>query len=436
MRSLPGKRTSGFARWNQQEVFAKRFGGSRARIHWQREERGLRALHKENIAAPRILYSGQLEDGYVLITERLAPAKTAEELWGKAADDVGRAELLRGLAMLVAKHHNAGLRQTDLHLNNFLFANGKIYTLDGAGIVTGKVSKRAALDSLALLLAQAPFRFDAFADTAYADYASSRGWKTRQDDLERLQERIVAMRVRREKEYLSKIFRECSAFRFEKTFSGAIAWDRSYDSPSLRQLLANPDAAFSGELLKKGNTSTVAKIAIDSHDLVVKRYNIKSFWHGMNRAWRRTRAEHSWKSAHRLQFHGVATAKPVALVVNTIGPLRRTSYFIAEYVNGPSIRDFFLAASMQEKDAVIEKIADVLLALKSLKLSHGDLKAGNIVIRNGEAVLLDLDALRKHRGESSLKRALKRDTERLLANWQPESEIYKAFERKLRDLLK
>ena len=434
LRILPRQRYSGFARWRGRGVFAKLFIGRRARVHFEREARGLRALIEAEIATPILLHSGRVKGGYVVICERINDANTCNEVWGRAPNDDARLELLRQLTTVVAAHHNAGVRQRDLHLNNFLAANEKIYTLDGAGIVSGKISKAAALDNLALLLAQVHSRFDAHAGSLYSDYSKKRDWTVEAAEIEYLHTQIGKIRPLRLGEYLDKIFRECSAFKCEKTFRSFTVYDRSYDSPALCELVADPDSAFAGALLKKGNTSTVAKITVDSRELVFKRYNIKGLWHGINRAPRRTRAARSWENAHRLRFHEIATARPIALIERRYGPLRSTSFFVAEYVPGPNVGEF-LAATPDRRQEVVQKTAELLCALKSLRLSHGDMKATNIIIRDGEPVLLDLDAMRVHRSQASLRRAIGRDARRLLANWEPGSGIYQGLNSKLRKLL-
>jgi tRNA A-37 threonylcarbamoyl transferase component Bud32 len=435
LRSLPGQRVSGLALWRRDEAFAKLFTGRRARIHCRREEQGLRALHDAKLAAPRILYSGLAEDGYVLITECLAPAKTARELWSEAADDDARLELLLRLVQVVASHHNAGLQQRDLHLNNFLAAHEKIYTLDGAGIVQRAPGKAAALDNLGLLFAQVEPRFDRFAHEVFWRYAPARGWGLDEHDVEGLSASIARNRKRKKEKYLDKIFRDCTAFKRQADFWQLIIYDRAYDSPSFSKLLADPNAALQGPLLKDGNTSTIGQITVDGGILVVKRYNTKSFSHGLSRAFRSTRAACSWRNGHLLQLHAIMTAKPVALIERRLGLLRSTSYFVSEYVSGPNIREFLVSASPESGKEIIQKTVDMLLALASLNLSHGDLKATNIVISNGEPVLLDLDSMQKHRTQLSLKRALAHDAKRLLANWGPQSDTYKIFEAKLRALL-
>jgi tRNA A-37 threonylcarbamoyl transferase component Bud32 len=429
---LPERRYSGFATYQGQEVFGKFFFGRRARIRWRREEAGVRRLIAAGIDTPRLAYSGEANGGYVVMTELITDAKTCRELWNEAQSEEARRDLLRGLCGVLAHHHNAGIRQTDLHWNNFLGAGGTIYTLDGAGIVAGPPSGRDALDNLALLFAQNSPRFDSLVPAAYRHYAMLRG--TAMMDNATLQKRIRLMRNERARRYAKKVFRNSTALACESDLRRFVVYDRSFDTPDFRKLLVDIEAAFSGELLKKGNSSTIARVSVDGRQIVVKRYNIKTAWHGIRRALRRTRAANSWQSAQLLKFFGIATANPVALIERRFGPLRGSSYFVCEYVAGPNVRHF-VASNPQDAEQIVRKLASMLSALQSQNLSHGDLKASNIIVRGEQLVLLDLDAMREYRSPTRLRRAIARDARRLLANWERGSAMYAQLEATLRGLL-
>ena len=64
---------------------------------------------------------------------------------------------------------------------------------------------------------------------------------------------------------------------------------------------------------------------------------------------------------------------------------------------------------------------DLIEAFKILRehrITHGDLKASNILLRWERPVLIDLDAMRQHRTVSSYHNALNNDVCRFLQNWQ------------------
>jgi len=64
------------------------------------------------------------------------------------------------------------------------------------------------------------------------------------------------------------------------------------------------------------------------------------------------------------------------------------------------------------------RIVDTLKILREHRITHGDLKASNILLRWERPVLIDLDATYQHRTVKSYHNALNNDVRRFLQNWQ------------------
>jgi Ser/Thr protein kinase RdoA (MazF antagonist) len=72
--------------------------------------------------------------------------------------------------------------------------------------------------------------------------------------------------------------------------------------------------------------------------------------------------------------------------------------------------------------------------LKRLNLSHGDLKATNLLVdQENNLMLLDLDALRRHRRRAAFERAFARDLARLRANWADQPVLLAELDQALTD---
>jgi tRNA A-37 threonylcarbamoyl transferase component Bud32 len=259
-----------------------------------------------------------------------------------------------------------------------------------------------------------------------ADYAKARGWNTAPGaaDMNRC---ISAHRRRMVGHYSDeKVFRQCSDIEVEKDFDYFLAVARPYFSEDLKFALNEPDRLLyePARRLKSGNTCTVSLAQAGGRKVVVKRYNIKSFWHGLNRALRPTRAAVSWANAHRLLMYGIATAAPIALLEKRCGIIRRQAYFLAEYVDAPDAAEFFAAANVDaaQKNKLAEHIAALFHKLYLLKIAHGDFKAGNMKIVAGKPLLLDLDSMREYRCDWQLARRHVRDLQRFMRNWQHDTD--------------
>ncbi len=441
VRCLPGKRLACLAEWQGRTVFAKLFvDRRRAKVHWQREKKGCRALLDRGIAAPALVHSGRLDndEGYVLLLEYIPDGRSVLECW-QTESDVERLDLLFELTDVLAGHHSQGIVQNDLHLDNFLCAQGRIYTLDGADIASVRKSlpKKTALKNLALFLAQLPTADEQSIDAIYRHYAAARGWRgDAPGDRKRLHAYVVQKQKQRKQHLFKRIFRECRDFSCRSSWRTFMVYDKAYASTALKTLLEDPDRAIeSGEPLKLGNTATLVRVAIDDRAFVIKRYNIKNRRHAVKRAFRSTRAAVSWRNAHRLLFYGIATPRPVALIEKRFGPIRRTAYFITEHIAGIDCRTFFTdsAADDRRNERIAEQVAALLKKLYRHSISHGDMKATNFLIGDDAVFLIDLDAMKEHRFLFGFRRCRRRDMMRFFKNWEATPAVADLFRRLLSD---
>ncbi len=433
VRVIPNKRLVCKGIWQKKAVYAKLFIDARAAHYFARDLAGVTDLLAAKIATPALLFQGQTQEGaYVLVFEAVANSLNVEQVWQKS-DTKARFILAKNLVQEIAKHHNAGLLQTDLYLKNFLVENDKIYTLDGDGIRKfTRLSQQRALQNLSVLLS----KFDVLEVEAWlADllktYAEKRGWEALPDG-GLIKKTANAHRQKIASNYADKkVFRQCTDVKKYATKKGLggswILFSRAYEylyiPNDLGALLTEQN------LLKKGNTCTVGLIEIDDKKIVIKRYNIKSFWHGLSRAVRQTRAAVSWANAHRLKILGIATAQPIALIENkNFGLLNCKAYFLAEYIDAPDTAQFF--SQMQDKMACAEAVKNIVMLfykLYFLQISHGDMKATNIKMVNNKPVLIDLDSMIQHRFVFMFEKAHARDLRRFMQNWQDDNALYNAF---------
>ncbi len=446
VRRIPDRRLVCRGMWNGRLVYAKLFMGIEAQRYAARDVRGARALMAAHIATPPLLHEGDIASGAgrVLIYAAISPARNAEEAW-QASDAAQRGELVKALVRAVAQHHAAGLLQTDLYLRNFLCAEDAIYTLDGDGIRIHRspLGQAQALSNLALLLSKFDVMDDARLPELLRAYTEARGWINvdampspdslpgrERDDVSlrelhaKLQTTVRTIRRQVARQYAErKVLRDCSDVRVEQDFWRFQALERARQSPDLAPVIADPDAWLDAAdclRLKNGNTCTVGLVHTETRKVVIKRYNVKNFWHGVGRLLRRTRACVSWSNAHLLQMYGIATPPPLALIELRWGGLRRQSYFLAEYVAGPDLAELFAdpVTTMEQKQAIAVQMAILLRKLCLLGIEHGDMKASNFLLVDGAPVVIDLDAMQQHGSTLLGQRRHARDLRRFLRNWQ------------------
>jgi tRNA A-37 threonylcarbamoyl transferase component Bud32 len=245
-------------------------------------------------------------------------------------------------------------------------------------------------------------------------------------------QRVQFFRDRRLRRFLKKVFRDSSAFECKHSWRSYRVYDRSMASAEMLEFLADPDASLQHagtRYLKQGNTCTLWTTPVDGRELVVKRYNIKGLSHRFGRALRRTRAAVSWMNAHRLWMYGIPTARPVALLEERFGPLRGRAWYISEFVAGDTAASLCeqSTASDEHVAAAGQQVSALLAQLALSRLSHGDMKATNFILSQQGAVVIDLDAMQRHKTLESFTRAQRRDLSRFMRNWESCPETREMF---------
>lgn len=434
LRVLPGKRLVAEADFGGTRVLAKLYLAPRSEAHWQREREGLEQLLGAGLPTPAIVAAGPLRDGgHALLTRFLAPSESLADAWRRATSLApGAAEATRLLApafRLLGRMHRHGLTHDDLHLGNFLRCRDVLYVIDGDAVrrhPQRPLDVQTARANLALLVAQLPLAWD---DALGPLIDAYRAEHPLEPDAA-LTRAIAAARSRRLSGYLAKARRECTLFCVEQRFDRHTVWLRSA-ADELAGVLDDPDAAVArGALLKNGRTCTVSRVRTASHTLVIKRYNLKSAAHALSRLWRPSRAWHAWIEAHRLTLLGIATPLPLAVSEERYGPLRRRAWLITAYCEGRSLAEH-LDPAREPPPAEADALRSLFATLFRARISHGDLKASNLLWTGHELQLIDLDAMTQHHAEAAHRRAWARDRARLLRNWPADSRLHRWLDAKL-----
>ena len=439
LRNLPGKRLVYRGTWQQRSVIVKLFLDSKSsHRHWAREKAGVEALENARARTPELIFSGQITDGTpVLVFECLPDAQTALEVWDRLKTLESKCGLLRQLTTLVGYMHDKGLVQEDLHLENFLISGGQIYAIDGDTICSERrgepLSLKASSKNLALLFAQIPPTFDSLIAPTSQHYAKCRSI-SHPKLMALLESALPKVRRRRRCKYVKKSYRTCSEF-IRSNGTGQIAISRrDVQGELLDRLLDDPDAFMrDGEILKDGNTTTIVRVQTGDCDWVIKRYNIKGYWHILSRCFRQTRAWLSWGNAHRLKISGISTPRAVAMIEKRIGPLRSTGYYVCDFVGGPRAEVFFQddTLSVTVKEQAARAFVLLFELFQKLGIHHGDCKAANFIPGNDTPWVLDLDAMHECRSQARFKRLFLADRQRFLLNWRSQPELLRWFDEHL-----
>lgn len=441
LRVLPGQRYVGLARWQGRQVLAKVLVGGKAQRHFQRELEGAERMARQGLVTPELLAHGFVEgQGGWLLFEYLDGAQSLWQAWREVAQQPllgdGQQGVLAEALGAIGQMHAQGLWQDDLHLDNLLRHEGRLYLIDGGGVrweTPGQPLSRArVLENLGVFFAQLPAELDPFLEELLIHYLLTNGEHAL--PLEVLQAEIAKVRRWRLRDYLKKAARDCSLFAARIGAFGLRVVRREAEA-DLQPLLQALDARIeAGHIYKTGGAATVARVELDGRQLVVKRYNVKNWLHWLKRFWRPSRAWHSWIEGNRLELLGIATPRPLAVIERRWCWLRGRAYLITDYCGGQDIIARFEAyKQVTPPETELLALDRLFAALLRERISHGDFKGHNLFWDEKQDAwsLIDLDAMRQHHSTRSFARAYARDRARFLRNWPADSALHQLLDQRL-----
>jgi tRNA A-37 threonylcarbamoyl transferase component Bud32 len=435
LRHLPRRRLAAIGSWQGKPAFIKLFFDKRlARKEFLRETTMAQELARFAIRSPEVLAGGAIPGGgYWFVMQLLQAPSSLKEAWQDCPDPQSKDEKAGQLMSLLETLYKAGLRQDDAHLGNFAFEGNRLYLLDPGGVRRNRLfGKRKTGNNLALLIAQFPWP-----DHKLLIERAAPLFQSYCPGGEALEPAVKMAWRKRIRKLSDKMLRASSWVARWRNGSIRTFARRSRLSPELRSLTMDAaslnKAIDNGTILKRGNSATVARIQLGDRAVIIKRYNLKNTWVACKRAFGKSRAKTSWLAAHKLEYSGLATALPVAMIEERRWGLLRRSWFLTEEVCGEDAWHLFRQREPNNEE--LQQIETLFSGLVYTQLSHGDMKATNFLVAASGVALIDLDACEQHRNTLSFKKAFRRDLKRFNENWQDENSVMQQFEKITRRLL-
>ncbi|MBI5448684.1 MAG: lipopolysaccharide core heptose(I) kinase RfaP [Gammaproteobacteria bacterium] len=373
-----------------------------------------------------------------IITKEKAPHIECDALFKKWGEDKTtlklKRELIKKIAVQVSKMHAAGINHRDLYLCHF--------------IVKTEMDVEPCLIDLhrAQVRKTVPERW-IIKDLSSLYFSAQEASLSLRDCLRFL--KIYSGNVplktlfSKEKKRLKKVVKKSQALYqktygldndhtrvFRKLADRKVGYVASLESFQFIYFLNHLEAFFSENsvhYLKKGDTTTVILTEYAGKRWVIKRYNCVGWWGKIKRALTKTRASRCWYYAHLLLSLGIHTPAPIAYVEKKKGWFYQESFFISEYVEGVNALDYFKSAN-QHKQYYAHEIMKQINKLFSSGITHGDMKATNIILSSEKVYFIDLDAMKKHSDKKKFNHAKNKDMIRFQKNWLACPEIKILFQ--------
>jgi len=421
LRAMERSRMVYDAAWEGRRIVLKVFSKfGKARYHAMREWRGLEQLKSRQVNSPEPLFVGRSPEGWVVATAWLDDAVTVGNLWQTVDAAERRVETLCLVARELARQHDRGIIQRDLHLGNFMIRGREVFTLDPAVMRFhgGPIDRLRSIGQVAQLLSLMPQDADSAIEAVFRAYADARSWAVGSQDLEQLRADHRRSRNQGLERGLRKFLRtnrRHQAIRFGPW--RGVADRKLSQAASLDDLTARLDEAMMrGRVFKDGGTSFVSQITLGGIEVVVKRYNHKGLLHSRRHPFMGSRARRNWLNANRLFLLEIPTPRPLAYIDEYKGPLVHRSYFIAEFIRGQELHGVLRnpGVSDEQKRRLNDAVMRTLDRMAAHGITHGDLKHTNVLCDGDRIVFTDLDGMRVHRIAWLQRQSYKRDLARFL----------------------
>jgi tRNA A-37 threonylcarbamoyl transferase component Bud32 len=269
---------------------------------------------------------------------------------------------------LIARMHELGVLQKDLHPGNILFCpqTGQICLVDLHGICLKRTISPEERDrNLAFLRLFVPLPVSS---------------------------KVIQLSQAMRPAYFLQRSRRC--WKHNREFAprryGRLTWQvRLPDlGKEVESILRDPDGFLRGqaEILKPGRSATVGKKA----GLVLKRNNFRKPLSLVKDWFRPSRGWSTFRKAYHLELVGIPTARPIAAANHRLGPFVYRSYFLMTEIPGAMDLARYKGGSLE----VVRAVARIIARLHNEGFSHRDLKETNLVLDcKNEPSLLDLDGL-------------------------------------------
>lgn len=177
-------------------------------------------------------------------------------------------------------------------------------------------------------------------------------------------------------------------------------FDDEFCSDSETNFIENMEELIrNGDILMTNATTTIIISNYNGKRIVIKKYNYKGLIHSIRHTIKGSRARKNLYFSKLLPLIDIKTPKVLLCLEKKYLFLKKESYLILEYIEGPHVRDFLKSdqTKASEKEAVINRVRNIFNKLFVHHITHNDPKLANLIFNNNELYLIDLDSMILHR---------------------------------------
>ena len=185
-----------------------------------------------------------------------------------------------------------------------------------------------------------------------------------------------------------------------------------------------------GEVLKNGSRSLVLRVDIGGVFYILKIYNKRALHRRLRYAISYSRAFQSWKSGHQMAKAGIPVACPLAILEERKFFIPGRAILLMPVAQGDDLLSLVKDDKLSETQLgrIADKLTSLFQKMKSSSMTHGDMKATNILIDDKcEPSLIDMDGGVLHVSDKSFQVSREKEKARFMKNWESYPAAKEAF---------
>ncbi|MCK5665125.1 MAG: hypothetical protein KAI17_16660, partial [Thiotrichaceae bacterium] len=342
---------------------------------------------------------------------------------------------------IIVQMHNSNTQPLDFQFSHFLLQDEQIIIIDCGAIIALEISSNAVNNeirfaqihqNMADIFSQLPISYDQYIDDFLKSYQLGVLLSKKLSTLIICQA-MKQCRLSRLEKYPDKLSIDNNEFFYEQNKHQTLLCEKQYCSEkwlSFYQQLN--ELVESTPRLEESQTATMVLAQCDDKKVVIKRYNT-----GLKNRQLSTKGWNSWQKAHQLAVLGIKAPRPIAIIEQNIGWLQNQVFYLSEYDASEDALSYYSQRS-EISEIHLEDFKQLFRAMIDSQVSHGDLKASNILLTQDGLSLSDLDSIQFHSPSvakaKSFKNFFAKDLQNFMNNWPLNSTMYQQFQQLLKEL--
>jgi serine/threonine protein kinase len=385
--------------------------GPKAKLEYDRFEE----LARRGIATVQPLAWGRYDTswprGSFLITQSLDDAIPLDHYLSEQPPSTmsARRRLTVALASYISALHIAGVSHPDFHPGNLLIreesGEPQFFLIDVHDVHCSKpLTVRDRLANLTLLNRWFSLRVSRTDRLRFWRAYAGADWS--RDDARKLERQTDRSVTQLWESRDGRCLRENRHFRRIRGNGVDGYCERQLDESIVRELVADPDAAFVRPnviKLKDSRSSTVCAFDVATQSapqkMVFKRFQVTRSYDPIVNLLRPSSALRSWKNGHVLIARGLPTPRPVLFLQRRRWEFPTVGYVLFERIDDAwHLHETVARVDTDSLQQIVDLLARWIRIMHDRGISHRDLKAANILVTaDGRCQFLDLDGVRIHR---------------------------------------